>query len=190
MADQFVVIEGAETGEQLPSKFQQALRALDDEANRLAKKQLDLDPGGIYPSGDKYGKTTIRLNYFSLGTTNGTAETWNRTFANRGWNTFIDNDTLDDVVVAIAGLQLPNASQRIVAHQWTVAGKTYPVIEHEAEIMAFKNPVIVYERGLVIPKKTRVKLDVLVQGTGGNHIIKPYGFALVSPEILTKKVPK
>lgn len=188
--EQFIVMEGAEPGERLPAKFQKALDDLDTKANDLATRQLDLEAGGIYPSGDQYGKTTIRLNFFSLGTTSGTAETWNRAIANRGWNTFINNDSLDDVVIAIGGLQLPNASQRIVAHRWSVAGKEYPVIEHEAEIKGFKNPVIVYERGLVIPKKTRVKLDVLVQGTGGNHIIKPYGFALVSPEILTKLVPK
>ena len=185
------IIEANEVGEQLPVRFQKALKELTVEGNALAQKQLDLEPGGIFPAGNQYGNTPIRINYFSLGTTSGSAETWNRTLGARGWNNVINNDTLDDVVIGIAGIQLPNASQRIVAHQWTIAGKEYPVIEHEAEILSYKNPIILYERGLLVPKKTRVKLDVLVQGAGGgNAVVKPYGFALVSPEILTKKVPK
>lgn len=124
-----------------------------------------------------------------MGTTSGTAETWNRTFANRGWNSFIDNTTMDDVIIAVAGMQLPNLTQRVAAHQWSIRGKEQPVIEHQAEILAYENPVIVYERGLVIPKKTAVKLDLLIQDSGGYNVIKPYGWALVDPAILSKKVP-
>jgi hypothetical protein len=190
VSEEFVIVEATRVPQDLPQKFRDALAALDTEANDLARRQLDLEPGGLLPAGNQFGKTPIRLNYFNLGTTSGTAETWNRAFANRGWNTFINNDTLDDTVLAIAGLQLPNVSQRIAAHQWSIAGKDQPVIEHETEIMGFENPVIIYERGQLIPKKTLTKLDLLIQGAGGNHMVKPYGWALVSPEILTKKVPK
>lgn len=188
--DGFVIVEATTLEKDLPQKFQDALSELNRESQDLAKRQLDLNDGGIYPAGNQYGRTPIRLNYFSLGTTSGTTETWNRSFSNRGWNTFINNDTLDDVIIAIAGLQLPNVSQRIAAHQWSIAGKDQPVIQHEAEIMGFENPILLYERGMVIPKKTLTRLDLLIQGSGGYHVVKPYGYALVSPEILTKKVPK
>ena len=190
ISNEFVVVEASRIEKDLPSKYQKALKELDAEAKAVAQKQLDFAAGGLFPSGDEYGRTPTRLNFFNLGTTNGTAETWNRNFANTGWNTFINNDTMDDVVTAVIGMQFPNVTQRIAAHQWSIAGKEQPVIQHEAELKSYKNPVLIYRRGMIIPKKTAVKLDVLIQGAGGYNIIKPEGWSLVSPEILTKKVPK
>lgn len=190
MFDKFVIVEKSRIDQDLPDKFKKAITALDVAANGVASDRLGLEPGGMNPGGNQFGKTPIRLNYFNLGTTSGTAETWNRNFQNRGWNTFIDNDTMDNTVIAIAGLQLPNVSQRVAAHQWSVAAKDMPVIEHEAEIQTYRDPVIVYERGQVIPPKTTVKLDLLIQGSGGYNMVKPLGWALVPPNILTKKVPK
>lgn len=189
MVNEHVIAEMNRVPNDLPAKFQTALRDLDAKAVEVAMQQLDLQPGGLNPAGDQFGKSPLRLNFFNLGTTSGTAQTWNRTFSNRGWNTFINNTSMDDVVIAIAGLQLPNATQRIAAHQWTISGKAQTVIEHQAEIMGYENPVILYERGLVIPKKTQVVLDLLIQESGGNHMVKPFGWAYVDPAILTKKNP-
>jgi len=157
-------------------------------AIRAAEEAWGLRFGGFFPGPGEFGETPIRLPYFNLGTTSGTAETWNWNLTNTGWQTLIDQSTVEDVYIGLLGWIFPSATKRVAAVYVEAGPEKLPVVNIEGEIDLYDEPAIMYEKGLVIPQETPVKVEVLVTSTGKN-VIKPLGFALAKPKILISKKP-
>lgn len=49
MGEEFIIVESSRLNKDLPQKFKSALKDLDEEATRVARKQLGLAPGGMAP---------------------------------------------------------------------------------------------------------------------------------------------
>lgn len=159
------------------------------DAMQLAKKQWGLDYGGMFPGENEYGETPIRLCYLNLGTTSGTAETWNRTLSNTGWVPLINGKkVIDDVILGITGWEIASSTKRIAAIYQKYGERTFPVINFETEIQQYEQPQILFEKGVVVNKLTNVDVDVLCTVVG-NQVIKPLGFALVKKYLMIQKKP-
>ena len=140
------------------------------------------------PATREFGESTIRLQYFSLGTTSGTSDTWNRYMGTVGWKTVIDNPTMEDVYVGIVGWRLPNVVQRTKAVYQEFGQTKLPVVEYEGEIEMMDQPAIIFEKGIVIPEETDCKVQFLTKsGYKGHNVVQPLGMAMVKPNLLIKK---
>jgi len=148
-----------------------------------------LKDGGFMPGPREFGETTIRLQFFSLGTTNGTTDTWNRNMSVGGhWNTIINNPTLEDAYVGLVGWMFPNIVQRNKAIYQEYGQTKLPVVEYESEIDLMDKPTIIFEKGIVIPEETDCKVDFLTKnGYEGYNVVQPLGMAMVKPNLLIKK---
>jgi len=152
------------------------------------KEAWGLGDGGYMPASREFGETTIRLQYFSLGTTSGTADTWNRYMGTAGWKTVIDNPTLEDVYIGIVGWMFPNNVQRTKAIYQEYGQTKLPVVEYESEIDLMNKPAIIFEKGIVIPEETDCKVEFLTKsGYAGYNVVQPLGMAMVKPNLLIKK---
>lgn len=158
------------------------------EVSAQAAAAWGIADGGMMPGPREFGETTIRTVYFNLGTTSGTAELWERTFAAAGWQTMINHTTIEDVYIGIVGWMLPNTTQRTKAIYQEYGQTKLPVVEYEGELESMEIPVIVFEQGVVIPEETDARVDFLIKSAGKN-IIKPLGMAMVKSNILIKKKP-
>jgi len=160
-----------------------------EEMAAQCREAWGLEDGGFMPGPRQFGETTVRLQYFSLGTTNGTADTWNRNMSVGGhWNTLVDNPTMEDVYVGIVGWMMPNVTQRSKAIYQEFGQTKLPVIEYEAEIDLMEKPALIFEKGIVIPEETDCKVDFLVKdGYAGYNVVQPLGMAMVKPNLLIKK---
>jgi hypothetical protein len=160
-----------------------------DEMATQCREAWGLEDGAFMPGPRQFGETTVRLQYFSLGTANGTADTWNRNMAVGGhWNTIINNPTMEDVYVGIVGWMMPNVTQRTKAIYQEFGQTKLPVIEYEAEIDLMEKPAIIFEKGIVIPEETDCKVDFLTKGGyAGYNVVQPLGMAMVKPNLLIKK---
>lgn len=169
--------------------FKQAEDKTREEAKKLAKSQWGLDWGGMFPGDKQYGETSIRLPYFNLGTTSGTAETWNRNFTNTGWQSLIaGKKTLEDVIIGITGWEIASSTKRIAGIFQKYGERTFPIVNFETEAQRFANAALLFEEGIVINEELNVDVDVLVTAVG-NQIIKPLGFAFVKKPLLISKKP-
>ena len=159
-----------------------------EEMAAQCREAWGLEDGGFMPGPRQFGETTVRLQYFSLGTTSGTADTWNRNMAAGGWQSIINNPTMEDVYVGIVGWMMPNVTQRSKAIYQEFGQTKLPVIEYEAEIDLMAKPALIFEKGIVIPEETDCTVDVLVKdGYAGYNVIQPLGMAMVKPNLLIKK---
>ena len=158
------------------------------EAIEAARQAWGLEFGGFMPGPKQFGETPIRIPYFNLGTTSGTAETWNRYFGAKGWQTMIDQSTVEDVYIGLLGWMFPSAAKRVAGIYVEAGAEKLPVVNIEGEIDLYDEPAIIYERGLVIPQETPVKVECLITSVGYN-VVKPLGFALAKPKILISKKP-
>lgn len=148
-----------------------------------------LKDGGFMPGPREFGETTMRPQFFNIGTTNGTADTWNRIMTTAGhWNTVIDSATLEDVYVGLVGWMFPNIVQRNKAIYQEFGQTKLPVVEYEAEIDLMEKPALIFEKGIVIPEETDCKVDFLTKGgCDGYNVVQPLGMAMVKPNLLIKK---
>jgi hypothetical protein len=170
-------------------EFQKVEDSVRSEAVKAAKDAWGLDYGGLFPGDGQYGETPIRLPYFNLGTTSGTAETWRRTFTNTGWQSLIaDKKTIEDCIIGLIGWEIASPTKKIAAIYQKYGERTFPVINFETEIELFEVPQILFSKGIVIPEETNVDVDVLVTSTGA-QIIRPLGFAFVKKPLLIAKKP-
>lgn len=142
----------------------------------------------MYPQGNKFGETTIRTPFVNIGTASGSAETWNRTLSNTGWQTLINQNVIEGVYLGVLGFVLPNTAQKIAAVQLTGGAVTLPVVNFEGYIKTFEEPTILFDTGVIIPEEKKFQLDVLATSTGSN-VIQPLGFALAKSKILIAKKP-
>lgn len=169
-------------------EFQRVLTDTREEAMKRAADSWGISFGGMYPGPGEFGETTIRIPFMNLGTSHGTAETWRRDFASKGWNTMVDQETIEDVYLGICGFTLPSPVCNISAIKMEVGDTKLPVINIEGDIDSFEQPVVLFERGVVVPEETPIKIECLVNATGPN-IVKPLGFALAKQKILIAKKP-
>jgi len=176
---------------EIPSLYAQ-YNSIAEKTRRSAIQQAadawGLQYGGMIPQGNQFGETTIRIPFFNLGTTSGTAETWNRTLSATGWQTLIDKTIIEDVYLAIWGYILPNASQKIAALYTEGGDKKLPVINFQGHLQAFEQPIILFDQGIIVAEEKNFRLDVLVTSTGSN-IIQPLGSAFAKSKILIAKKP-
>jgi len=168
--------------------FQSVMQRTRAAAVSAAEEAWGLKDGGLYPGPGEFGETPIRLPFFNLGTTSGTAETWNRNLPATGWQTLIDQNVIEDVYIGIIGWMFPSACKRVAGLYMEAGDTKLPVVNFEAEIQLMDEPVIMYEQGVVIPEESPIKVEVLVTSVGHN-VIKPLGFALAKPKILISKKP-
>lgn len=170
-------------------EFKQVEQDTREEAKQLAKKMWGLDWGGMFPGDKQYGETPIRLPYFNLGTTNGTAETWNRSLANTGWVPLISGKTtIEDVILGITGWEIASSTKRVAALYQQLGERKFPVINFETEVQRYAHAAILFEKGVVINEEQNVDVDVLVTAAG-NQVIRPLGFAFVKKHKLIAKKP-
>lgn len=174
--------------QQLYAQYNALMERTRQEAIRQATDAWGLRYGGMFPVGNQFGETTIRINFANRGTASGTAETWNRTLSATGWQTIIDNDIIEDVYLAIWGFILPNTSQKIAGIYMEGGDRKLPVINFQGHLQAFEEPILLFDQGIVIPEEKRWKLEALVTSTGSN-IIQPLGSAFVKSKILIAKKP-
>ncbi|MBW2560555.1 MAG: hypothetical protein JRE40_06825 [Deltaproteobacteria bacterium] len=182
-----VIVEYQKVKREYP-EFYKALEDTRSRAIAAAEDAWGLKFGGMYPEAGQFGETPIRKPFFNLGTTSGTAETWNFTLANTGWQTLIDQTTIEDVYIGLVGWMFPSTVKRVSAIYVEAGPEKLPVVNVEGEIDLYDEPAIIYERGLVIPQETAVKVEVLANSTGP-QIIKPLGFALAKQKLLIAKKP-
>lgn len=143
--------------------------------------------GGFMPGPREFGETTVRTQFFNLGTTNGTADTWNRNFSVSGhWNTMIDSATKEDVYVGIVGFMFPNITQRNKAIYQEYGQTKLPIVEFESEIALMEQPALMFEQGIIVPEETDCKVDLLTKSAGYN-IVQPLGLAMAKSHLLIKK---
>lgn len=127
-------------------------------------------------TGNSFGETTIRNSFLNLGTTDGTADSWSRSFT-RGWQAnFFNQTTQRDVYLLIGGWITPGITKYVTGLRQTANGKQTPVLDFEGEINAFETPVVVYPEGTIIPQQAPYALDVKA-GATGTQILKPWGAA-------------
>lgn len=170
-------------------EFKQVEQDTREEAKQLAKKMWGLDYGGMFPGDKQYGETPIRLPYLNLGTTHGTAETWNRNFTATGWQPLINGKTvIEDVILGITGWEISSATKRAAGLYQKLGERTFPVVIFETEVQRFANAAILFEKGVVINEEQNVDVDVLITAAG-SQLIRPLGFAFVKKHKLIAKKP-
>lgn len=156
------------------------------EVASQASEAWGIADGGFMPGPREFGETTIRLQYFNMGTNNGTYDTWNRDLAAKGWQNLINKATVEDVYIGIVGWMLPNTTQRTKAIYQEFGQTKLPVVEYESEIELMEEPAIIFEKGIVIPEETDCTVDLLVKSAGKN-IVQPLGMAMAKSNLLIKK---
>lgn len=167
-------------------KIEEAVRA---DAMNVAKELWGLDYGGLFPGDGQYGETPIRLPYFNLGTTSGTAETWRRNFTNTGWQPLIaGKKTIEDVIIGLTGWEIASPTKKIIGIYQKYGERTFPIINFQTEIELYEIPQILFSKGIVIEEETNTDVDVLVTSTGA-QIIRPLGFSFVKKPLLIAKKP-
>lgn len=181
-----VIMEWKKVKREWP-EFQQVLTDTRMEAASMAKQAWGLDDGGFFPSSKQFGETPIRPRYLALGTTTG-RETWNRNLTTAGWQDVINNTVIEDVYLGIVGLVLPNQSNKLAAIRIEAGDQKLPVVNLEGEVDVMEEPIVIFDKGLVIPEDT----SVLLRGyaiTAGWQVIKPFGFALAKQKVLISETP-
>lgn len=170
-------------------EFREVENKTREDAKAMAKKQWGLDHGGMFPGDGQYGETPIRLPFLNLGTTHGTAETWNRNLTATGWQPLIaGKKTVEDVILGITGWEIASATKRVSAIYQKYGERTFPVINFETEIQQYSVAQLLFEKGITLNEETNIDVDVLVTATG-NQLIRPLGFAFVKKPLLIAKKP-
>lgn len=183
-----ILVEYDKVRETYP-EFAEVWNETREELVAQCKEAWGLGDGGFMPGPREFGETTIRYQYFSLGTLSGTGDTWNVNLDTDGhWKDIIDKPTLEDVYVGIVGWMFPNVLQRTKAIYQEYGQTKLPVVEYEAEIDLLEKPAIIFEKGVVIPEETDCKVTCLTKdGYAGYNVVAPLGMAMVKPNLLIKK---
>lgn len=163
-----------------------------DQTLAAAKQQVTaawgLGDGGLYPGANQFGVAGIRPRFVQLGTVTGKGESWNRNLATVGWQDVINNNVIEDVYVGILGFVLPNISQRVASIRFEAGKQKFPVINLEGETEIMSEPVVIFEKGVIIPEEEPILLRVNAV-TKGYNVIKPLGFALAKSKVLISETP-
>ena len=181
-----IIMEYSKVKKEWP-EFMDVLRDTREKASSDAKLAWGLEDGGFYPTSGQFGECGIRPRFVQIGTTTG-RESWLRAYATAGWNTVIDNNVIEDVYLGIVGFVLPNAVQNALLVRIEAGDAKLPVIQLEGEVDVMEEPIVVFDKGLVVPEDTSVKLEVYARQQC-HQTIKPFGFALAKQKVLIDKDP-
>ena len=162
------------------------------EVASQASEAWGIADGGFMPGPREFGETTLRPVYFGakatpLGTTE---QTWEKEFGVADqWGTLIDGKTtIEDVYMGIVGWMFPNTSQLTKMIYQEYGQTKLPIVDYEGEIELMEEPVLILEKGIVIPEETECTVELFARSTGKN-VIKPLGMAMVKSNQLIKKNP-
>ncbi len=157
------------------------------EVASQAAEAWGISDGGFMPGPREFGETTIRPAYFNLGTWS--SDTWEKTFKADTWGTLINaKQTIEDVYIGIVGWMFPNTVQRTTKIYQEYGQTKLPIVDYEGEIELMEEPVMILEKGIVIPEETECRVELWAESAGKN-IIKPLGMAMVKSNQLIKKNP-
>jgi hypothetical protein len=100
----------------------------------------------------------------------------------------VNNNVIEDVYLGIVGFCLPNQSNKLAQIRIEAGDQKLPVINLEGEIDVMTEPIVIFDKGLVIPEE----MPLLIRGyavTAGWQVIKPFGFALAKQRVLIAETP-
>ena len=157
-----------------------------DRIRGLAQSAWGQSFGGLFPGANEFGETTIRPRFIALGT-NTARETWERSLAT-GWKVAFSNNVLEDVYLGIAGLIIPEASNKVSAVQIKGGGKTLPAINVDGLVDVFEQPIVVFSDGLSVPEETNLELDIQSK-QDGTKAVQPWGPAVAKQKTLISQTP-
>ena len=157
------------------------------EVAAQASEAWGIADGGFMPGPREFGETTIRPEYFGTFTV---AKSWEKTFgAANAWGTLINgNTTIEDVYMGVVGWMFPNTTQRTKAIYQEYGQTKLPIVDYEADIDVMEEPVLILEKGIVIPEETECRVELFARSIG-NNVVKPLGMAMVKSNQLIKKNP-
>ena len=161
------------------------------EVASQAAEAWGIADGGFMPGPREFGETTIRPEYFGsvAGYDLATGKTWEHTFVADGWGTLLKaNTTIEDVYIGIVGWMFPNTTQRTKAIYQEYGQTKLPIVDYEGEIELMEEPVLILEKGIVIPEETECQVELYTR-SAGNNVVKPLGMAMVKSNQLIKKNP-
>ena len=161
------------------------------EVASQASEAWGISDGGFMPGPREFGETTIRPEYF--GSVDGydlaTGKSWEHLFSTEGWGTLLKaNVTIEDVYIGIVGWMFPNVTQRTKALYQEYGQTKLPIVDYEGELELMEEPVLILEKGIVIPEETECQVEVYNRSAGDN-VVKPLGMAMVKSNQLIKKSP-
>ena len=162
------------------------------EVASQAAEAWGIADGGFMPGPREFGETTIRPVFWSAASTDmgTTKQTWEKEFGNADkWGTLIDSkQTIEDVYIGIVGWMFPNTTQLTKAIYQEYGQTKLPIVDYEGEIELMEEPVLILEKGIVVPEETECNVQFFARATGKN-VIKPLGMAMVKSNQLIKKDP-
>ena len=161
------------------------------EVASQASEAWGIADGGFMPGPREFGETTIRPEFFgsAVGADFATNKHWEKTFTASTWGTLINgNQTIEDVYIGIVGWMFPNTTQRTKMIYQEYGQTKLPIVDFEGEIELMEEPVLILEKGIVIPEETECQVELYARSAGAN-VIKPLGMAMVKSNQLIKKNP-
>ena len=161
------------------------------EVASQAAEAWGITDGGFMPGPREFGETTIRPEFFgsAVGADFATRKHWEKTFVASTWGTLINgNQTIEDVYIGIVGWMFPNTTQRTKMLYQEYGQTKLPIVDYEGEIELMEEPVLILEKGIVIPEETECRVELYARSAGPN-VIKPLGLAMVKSNQLIKKNP-
>jgi len=167
MAGGYVICEWDSVKKEYP-EWQRAFAEL--EARTIEKCNKDWTPktfGGLTPTGDQYGRTTILPALFNdwLGIQ---MAHWRQRITSSGELMLISGMGGGHVLpknfkVAWMGLMFPNKEQHITELRWQISDGKYGRINIE-EMASYNKPTIIFEEGFLLNEKGSFELWGYVEG--------------------------
>ncbi len=184
MTGGFVICEWGSVKENHP-QFQRMMERL--HTDLIAKAALDWAPktfGGIAPRSNQFGETTIIPALFrgdaQTVAASGQLATWNQYLGTTGHRTILTGantgNIYEDYKIGLAGFGLLDKSINISEIKFQISDRKIARINIE-EAMAYENPVIIFEDGLVLDEETGFTLYAYVLSRGDIRLA-PIGFQL------------
>lgn len=177
MGHGYVICPYEQVREYFP-QFENVMTTL--EADLLAKclKDWPNEYGGMYPTADQFGKSTIIPSLFrGMQAAYQPLVTWYQWFNGTGHQTIMSGanggNLYEDYKVGICGLAFLSKAIRIAEIRMQISDWKLPRINIE-EAMAYNKPAIIFEEGFILDEETGFDLYAYVL-TRGPQRIKPIG---------------
>jgi len=197
----YVLIEKTQLKTQY-REFQEAVATLEQEAVSLAQSRWPgMTYGGFQPGDGQFGRTTILPSIFAdengdVLDANHVPTTWGvnefriyfsdtspAAAAIPGWRTILQGGNEqaigvmpEDVIVALAGVEIPDPSINFSLLKLEIGDKTHVKIDVE-EAHGMERPAIIFEKGYVIEPEEYFRMRGFFQAEGYQRVI-PLGFML------------
>ena len=184
MSGGFVICEWGSVKENYP-EFQRMTEKL--HMDLVAKAALDWAPktfGGMAPRSNQFGETTIIPALFrgdaQTAANAGQLATWNQYLGTTGHRTIMTGantgNIYEDYKIGLTGFALLDKSININEIRFQISDRKIGRINIE-EAMAYENPAIIFEDGLMLDEETGFTLYAYVLSRGDIRLA-PLGFQL------------